>query len=159
MISFGIAIPFGNANYIPFSRSYFSGGTNDNRAWQPYSLGPGSTGSILDFNEANMKIALSAEYRFKIVGSVKGALFADAGNIWNVLDATDIESATFTSLKDLKEIALGTGFGLRYDLSFFVVRFDLGFKTYNPAYTIGSRWFKDLNFTKSVLNFGINYPF
>ena len=156
---FGIAIPFGNANYIPFSRSYFSGGTNDNRAWQPYSLGPGSTGSILDFNEANMKIALSAEYRFKIVGSVKGALFADAGNIWNVLDATDIESATFTSLKDLKEIALGTGFGLRYDLSFFVVRFDLGFKTYNPAYAIGSRWFKDLNFTKSVLNFGINYPF
>ena len=156
---FGIAIPFGNANYIPFSRSYFSGGTNDNRAWQPYSLGPGSTGSILDFNEANMKIALSAEYRFKIVGSVKGALFADSGNIWNVLDATDIESATFTSLKDLKEIALGTGFGLRYDLSFFVVRFDLGFKTYNPAYAIGSRWFKDLNFTKSVLNFGINYPF
>ena len=156
---FGIAIPFGNANYIPFSRSYFSGGTNDNRAWQPYSLGPGSTGSILDFNEANMKIALSAEYRFKIVGSVKGALFADAGNIWNVLDATEIESATFTSLKDLKEIALGTGFGLRYDLSFFVVRFDLGFKTYNPAYAIGSRWFKDLNFTKSVLNFGINYPF
>jgi outer membrane protein assembly factor BamA len=156
---FGIAIPFGNANYIPFSRSYFSGGTNDNRAWQPYSLGPGSTGSILDFNEANMKIALSAEYRFKIVGSVKGALFADAGNIWNVLDATDIESATFTSLKDLKEIALGTGFGLRYDLSFFVVRFDLGFKTCNPAYAIGSRWFKDLNFTKSVLNFGINYPF
>lgn len=156
---FGIAIPFGNADYIPFSRSYFSGGTNDNRAWQPYSLGPGSTGSILDFNEANMKIAISAEYRFKIFGSVKGALFADSGNIWNVLDATDLESATFTGLKDLKEMALGTGFGLRYDLDFFVVRFDLGFKTYNPANAIGSRWFKDLNFTKSVLNFGINYPF
>jgi outer membrane protein assembly factor BamA len=156
---FGIAVPFGNADYIPFSRSYFSGGTNDNRAWQPYSLGPGSTGSILDFNEANMKIALSAEYRFKIAGSVKGAFFADAGNIWNVLDATTFESAAFTSLKDLKEMALGTGFGIRYDLDFFVVRFDLGFKTYNPAYPTGSRWFKDLNFTKSVLNFGINYPF
>ncbi|VXB08613.1 Outer membrane protein assembly factor BamA [Flavobacterium sp. 9R] len=156
---FGIALPFGNADYVPFSRSYFSGGTNDNRAWQPYSLGPGSTGSILDFNEANMKIALSAEYRFKIAGSVKGAFFADAGNIWNVSDAVTIESATFTSLNDLKEMALGTGFGLRYDLNFFVVRFDLGFKTYNPAYEIGSRWFKDLNFTKSVLNFGINYPF
>ncbi|TAF71091.1 MAG: outer membrane protein assembly factor [Flavobacterium sp.] len=156
---FGIAIPFGNADYIPFSRSYFSGGTNDNRAWQPYSLGPGSTGSVLDFNEANMKIALSAEYRFKIIGSVKGALFADAGNIWNVSDAIVIESAKFNSIKDLNEMALGTGFGLRYDLSFFVVRFDLGFKTYNPAYAIGNRWFKDLNFTKSVLNFGINYPF
>lgn len=156
---FGIALPFGNADYIPFSRSYFSGGTNDNRAWQPYSLGPGSTGSVLDFNEANMKIALSTEYRFKIAGSVKGAFFADAGNIWNVSDAVTIDSATFTSLDDLKEIALGTGFGLRYDLNFFVVRFDLGFKTYNPAYAIGNRWFKDLNFTKSVLNFGINYPF
>jgi outer membrane protein assembly factor BamA len=156
---FGIALPFGNVDYIPFSRSYFSGGTNDNRAWQPYSLGPGSTGSVLDFNEANMKIALSAEYRFKIIGSVKGALFADAGNIWNVSDAIVIESAKFNSIKDLNEMALGTGFGLRYDLSFFVVRFDLGFKTYNPAYAIGNRWFKDLNFTKSVLNFGINYPF
>lgn len=156
---FGIALPFGNADYIPFSRSYFSGGTNDNRAWQPYSLGPGSSGSILDFNEANMKIALSAEYRFKIAGSMKGAFFADAGNIWNVSDAMEVESARFNGLEDLKEIALGTGFGLRYDLSFFVVRFDLGFKTYNPAYPIGNRWFKDINFTKSVLNFGINYPF
>ena len=156
---FGVALPFGNAHYVPFSRSYFSGGTNDNRAWQPYSLGPGSTGSIYDFNEANMKIAVSAEYRFKIAGSVKGALFADAGNIWYVLNKDVTGSGTFTRLKDLKDIALGTGFGLRYDLNFFVVRFDLGFKTYNPAYTIENRWFKDLNFTKSVLNFGINYPF
>jgi hypothetical protein len=156
---FGVALPFGNAHYVPFSRSYFSGGTNDNRAWQPYSLGPGSTGSIYDFNEANMKIAVSAEYRFKIAGSVKGALFADAGNIWYVLNKDVTGSGTFTRLKDLKDIALGTGFGLRYDLNFFVVRFDLGFKTYNPAYAIENRWFKDLNFTKSVLNFGINYPF
>lgn len=156
---FGIAVPFGNADYVPFSRSYFSGGTNDNRAWQPYSLGPGSTGSVLDFNEANMKIAISAEFRFKILGSVKGAVFADAGNIWNVLDGMNVESARFSGIKDLTEIALGTGFGLRYDLNFFVVRFDLGFKTYNPGYAEGSRWFKDFNFTKSVLNFGINYPF
>lgn len=156
---FGIAVPFGNADYVPFSRSYFSGGTNDNRAWQPYSLGPGSTGSVLDFNEANMKIAISAEYRFKILGSIKGAIFADAGNIWNVLDAVKVESAQFRSIKDLAEMALGTGFGLRYDLNFFVVRFDLGFKTYNPGLPEGSRWFKDFNFTKSVLNFGINYPF
>lgn len=156
---FGIAIPFGNADYVPFSRSYFSGGTNDNRAWQPYTLGPGSTGSVLDFNEANMKIALSAEFRFKILGSVKGAIFADAGNIWNVLDAVTVESARFSGLKDLSEIALGTGIGLRYDLNFFVVRFDLGFKTYNPGNVERNRWFKDFNFTKSVLNFGINYPF
>ena len=156
---FGIAIPFGNSNNIPFSRSYFSGGSNDNRAWQPYSLGPGSSGAINDFNEANMKISCSAEFRFKILGPLKGALFADAGNIWNVLDNVVDEKSTFKNLKDIKEIALGSGFGLRYDLSFFVVRFDFGFKTYNPASEIGRRWFKDYNFAHTVLNFGINYPF
>jgi outer membrane protein assembly factor BamA len=156
---FGIAIPYGNSNYIPFSRSYFAGGSNDNRAWQPYRLGPGSSGAVNDFNEANMKIALSAEFRFKILGSLKGALFADAGNIWNVLDNVTYEKAKFNSLKDLSELALGTGFGLRYDLSFFVVRFDLGFKTYNPANEINKRWFNEYDFANSVFNFGINYPF
>ncbi|MCW2118664.1 outer membrane protein assembly factor [Flavobacterium sp. 7A] len=156
---FGIAIPFGNSKNIPFSRSYFAGGSNDNRAWQPYSLGPGSSGATNDFNEANMKIALSAEFRFKILGQLKGALFADAGNIWNVLDNVTDEKYTFTSIKSLEKIALGTGFGLRYDLSFFIVRFDFGFKTFNPAYNSGQKWFKELNISKSVVNFGINYPF
>ena len=156
---FGIAIPYGNSNNIPFSRSYFAGGSNDNRAWQPYRLGPGSSGAVNDYNEANMKIALSAEFRFKILGSLKGAIFADAGNIWNVIDNVTNEKAKFNSMADLKELALGTGFGLRYDLSFFVVRFDLGFKTYNPANEIGNRWFTEYDFANSVFNFGINYPF
>ena len=106
-----------------------------------------------------MKIAISGEFRFKILGSLKGALFADAGNIWNVLDNVEDEKSTFTQFKDLKDIALGTGFGLRYDLSFFVIRFDLGFKTYNPANETNKRWFREYNFANSVLNFGINYPF
>ena len=156
---FGIAIPYGNSNNIPFSRSYFAGGSNDNRAWEPYRLGPGSTGAVNDYNEANMKIALSAEFRFKILGSVKGALFADAGNIWNVFDNITDTRATFDGFEDFKEIALGTGFGLRYDLDFFVVRFDLGFKTFNPANEMGKRWFYDYDFAHSVFNFGINYPF
>jgi outer membrane protein assembly factor BamA len=156
---FGIAIPFGNSDYIPFSRSYFSGGSNDNRAWQPYSLGPGRSGAKDDFNEANMKIAFSSEFRFKILGELKGALFADAGNIWNVYDNVTDEKSTFNGFKSLKDIALGTGFGLRYDLSFFVLRFDFGFKTYNPANELGEKWFREYNFANSVLNFGINYPF
>ncbi|OXA92959.1 hypothetical protein B0A66_09000 [Flavobacterium hercynium] len=156
---FGIAIPFGNSNYIPFSRSYYGGGSNDNRAWQPYSLGPGSTNAMNDFNEANMKIAFSAEFRFKIFGDVKGAIFADAGNIWNVLDNVIDEKAKFSNVNDLEEIALGTGFGLRYDLSFFVIRLDLGFKTHNPGRAADERWFREYNFGRSVLNFGINYPF
>jgi outer membrane protein assembly factor BamA len=156
---FGIALPYGNSNSIPFSKSYYAGGSNDNRAWQPYNLGPGSSSFSNDFNEANMKIALSGEYRFIIAGKWNGALFADAGNIWNVFDAVKYEPARFTSIEDLKEIALGTGFGIRYDLGFFAVRVDMGFKTYNPALEIGERWFTQYNFANSVFNFGINYPF
>jgi hypothetical protein len=156
---FGIALPYGNSNTIPFSKSYYAGGSNDNRAWQPYNLGPGSSSFSNDFNEANMKIAISGEYRFLIAGKWNGALFADAGNIWNVFDAIKYEPARFTSIEDLKEIALGTGFGIRYDLGFFAVRVDMGFKTYNPALEIGERWFTQYNFANSVFNFGINYPF
>ncbi|WP_348651440.1 BamA/TamA family outer membrane protein [Flavobacterium sp. IMCC34518] len=156
---FGIAIPYGNSNTVPFSKSYYAGGANDNRAWQPYNLGPGSSSFSNDFNEANMKIAISGEYRFLIAGKWNGALFADAGNIWNVLDAVVYDPARFDGLKDLKEMALGTGFGIRYDLGFFAVRLDMGFKTYNPALEKRERWFTQYNFGNSVFNFGINYPF
>ena len=156
---FGIAIPYGNSNSIPFSRSYFAGGTNDIRAWQPYSLGPGSSGGQFDFNEANMKISFNAEFRFNIFGKLNGALFADTGNIWNVLDNVEDEAYKFNGIKSLETLALGTGFGFRYDFGLFVVRGDLGFKTYNPAKDMTQRWFKELNLSESVLNIGINYPF
>lgn len=156
---FGLAIPYGNSTNIPFSRSYFAGGSNDIRAWQPYSLGPGSSGAINDFNEANMKLTASAELRFKVVNNFKGAVFIDAGNIWNVLDDVTDQRAKFKDFKSLESIAVGSGFGIRYDFSFFVVRLDLGFKTYNPSDEIGKRWFRDYNFSNSVLNIGINYPF
>ena len=155
----GIAIPYGNSNSIPFIRSFFAGGPNDNRAWQPYDLGPGSSGGRNEFNEANFKLAFSAEYRFQLIGDLNSALFIDAGNIWNVMDVVEEEAATFTSLSDLKEIAVGTGVGLRYDFDFFVLRFDIGFKTYNPAREEGHRWFEDWNLSKAVFNVGINYPF
>ena len=156
---FGIAIPYGNSDNIPFTRSYFGGGSNDNRAWNAYSLGPGRTQEINDFNEANLKIALNLEYRFPIIGDIKGAFFADAGNIWNVLDNVENEDAVFSGLKSLEDIALGTGFGLRYDFSYFVFRLDTGFKTYNPAEEFSKRWFRDYNFANAVFNIGINYPF
>ncbi|MDM9632765.1 BamA/TamA family outer membrane protein [Robiginitalea aurantiaca] len=155
----GIAIPYGNADNIPFVRSYFAGGSNDNRAWFPYSLGPGSTDNINDFNEANFKLAFNLEYRFPIIGDLKGALFTDVGNIWNVWDQTTLDSATFSGFESLKDIAVGTGFGLRYDFSFFVFRADMGFKTYNPARIPSQRWFAEYNFANSVVQIGINYPF
>ena len=154
----GIAIPYGNANSIPFIRSFFAGGPNDNRGWQPYDLGPGRTGGTNDFNEANFKLAFNAEYRFNLFGSFNSAIFIDAGNIWNVLDSVIDEDARFTSFRDLSDLSVASGFGLRYDLSFFVIRFDLGFKTYEPT-PEGGRWFKNYNFANVVYNFGINYPF
>ncbi len=155
----GIAIPYGNSQDIPFIRSFFAGGPNDNRAWQAYELGPGSTGGLNDFNVANMKLAFNAEYRFPVLGAFKGALFADVGNIWNVADGETDPNAVFDEFEDLENLAIGSGFGVRYDFGFFVLRFDIGFKTYNPALEKERRWFTEYNFANSVLNVGINYPF
>mgnify|MGYP003700591787 FL=1 len=155
----GMAVPYGNSNNIPFVRSYFAGGSNDNRAWNAYELGPGKTNNINDFNEANLKLAFNVEYRFPIAGDVKGALFADAGNIWNVFDNENNPDAIFTDFSSLADLALGTGLGLRYDFTYFVFRVDVGFKTHNPAKEGSDRWFSGYNFRDAVFNIGINYPF
>lgn len=155
----GLAIPYGNSNSIPFTKSYFAGGANDNRGWRAYDLGPGSNSNRNEFNEANFKLALNGEYRFTILRSFKGAVFVDAGNIWNLWDHIEDKSSTFNGISDLKELAVASGFGIRYDFGFFVFRFDVGFKTHNPANPVGERWFKEYNFGHAVYNFGINYPF
>ena len=155
----GIAIPYGNATSIPFSKSFYAGGPNDNRAWAAYSLGPGSSESLDEFNEANLKLAFSVEERFNLFENLNGAIFIDAGNIWNVLDEVNDDNAVFSGFDSLKDIAIGSGFGLRYDFSFFVFRFDIGFKTYDPSYKDQNRWFNDYNFGNAVYNIGINYPF
>ncbi len=156
---FGFAIPYGNSTSIPFSRSFFAGGTNDNRAWTAYNLGPGTTSSSNEFNEANLKLAFSVEHRFNLFGDFNGAIFVDAGNIWNALDDVKDENAIFKDFSSLGDIGIGAGFGIRYDFSFFVVRFDIGFKAHDPSYKDENRWFNDFNFTNAVYNIGINYPF
>ncbi|EAR13974.1 putative surface membrane protein [Polaribacter irgensii 23-P] len=154
----GAIITYDNSS-IPFTRSYFAGGSNDIRAWQTYGLGPGSRNSGLEYNVGSFKFLTSAEYRFDLIGSLKGAFFMDAGNIWDISGSQFVEEdAKFSGLSSLKEIAIGSGFGLRYDLSFFVLRFDIGFKTYEP-YLSGGKWFKNYNFASAVPNIGINYPF
>ena len=155
----GLAVPLGNATSIPFSQSYFSGGANDNRAWEVYRLGPGSSFSGNEFNEANFKIALNFEYRFDLFGSFKGALFADAGNIWNLFDDVTDPSKRFDGFRDLSELAIGTGFGVRYDFGLFIFRLDTGFKTHNPALEKSKRWLTDMQLKKANLTIGINYPF
>ena len=155
----GFAIPYGNSENIPFSESFFGGGSNDNRAWEVYRLGPGSSGATDEFNEGNFKIALNFEYRFKMFGRFNGALFTDIGNIWNLLDDTNDSARKFDGFKDLSELAIGSGFGLRYDSGLFVFRLDMGLKTYNPALTKERRWLKDFSLKKAVFNIGLNYPF
>ena len=156
----GVAIPFGNSSNIPFVESFFAGGPNDNRAWTAYELGPGSSRNSNEFNEANLKLHFSVEQRFKLFGDIDGALFIDAGNIWNAFgNVDDNPDSTFNNFKSLQDIAVGSGFGLRYDFSFFVLRGDIGFKTYEPSQALDNRWFTNYNFKNATYNIGINYPF
>src|SRR5690349_849051 len=106
-----------------------------------------------------MKLAMNVEYRFNLSVSWKREVLDDVEDMWIVLDIVTDDEMVFEGLHSLKDLALGTGIGVRYDFSFFVIRCDLGFKTYNPANEMGRRWFKDWSFNKTVLNIGINYPF
>ena len=155
----GAAIPYGNADNIPFNRSFFAGGAYDNRAWEVYRLGPGSSNTGNEFNEANFKLAFNAEYRFDILGAFKGALFIDAGNIWNVADNVKEAARRFDGFQDLDELAVGTGFGLRYDFGLFLLRLDMGFKTHNPVLPSGERWNFNYELKNANPTLGINYPF
>ena len=156
----GIAVPFGNSDAIPFSRSYRAGGSNDIRAWRTFDLGPGSELSTLEFNVGNFKFTSNLEYRFKLINNLNAAFFVDAGNIWDISDSPVSSSeAKFTGFNSVKDIAIGSGFGARYDFSFLIFRFDIGFKTYEPYLPESNKWFKNYNFNKAIYNIGINYPF
>ena len=155
----GIALPYGNSNSIPFTRSYYAGGSNDNRAWQAYKLGPGSSSGVNEFNEANFKVALNLEYRYPIIGAIKGAFFIDAGNIWNINNNVPDLEQSLNSLRDLNQLAVGTGFGIRYDFDYFVFRLDTAFKTFDPSLAKNERWGSQVALKKAVFNVGINYPF
>ena len=113
----------------------------------------------MEFNEANFKLAANAEYRFTIANALKGALFLDAGNVWHLLDSEDRTEAMLDRLSDISDIALATGFGLRYDLNYFVIRGDFGMKLYNPSKLVTPHWTNKLKLSNFVFNIGINYPF
>lgn len=154
----GAIIPYDNSA-IPFTKSYFAGGSNDIRAWHTYELGPGSRKTGLEYNIGSLKFLTSAEYRFDVFSKLKGALFIDAGNIWDITGSSFVDSGSkFTGLNSLKGMAVGSGVGARVDFGFLIFRLDVGFKTYEP-YLDGNKWFKNYNFSNAVYNVGINYPF
>jgi len=152
----------------PFSRFFFLGGTNDLRAWPAYRAGGGieqvsSYGSSNDNNFAigTFKLLSNVEYRFPIYNSLKGALFVDAGNIW-LSGGLQSEDSGFR-LKNLgRDLYIGSGFGLRLDLDFFVIRFDTGIKVRDPGYWAQQEEWVILS--KPVIpnltyNIALGYPF
>ena len=159
----GIALAYGNTDQMPFERKYFSGGANGIRGWPIRTLGPGSYQSDpTEFpnQSGDIKLEANAEYRFKMVGPLEGAVFFDLGNIWSVKDnrpGTEFRFDTF-----YKEIALCSGLGMRYDFSYIIMRLDLGIKMHDPSLPEGARWISPDNyFRKDNLNlvFAIGYPF
>ncbi|MCK5821221.1 MAG: BamA/TamA family outer membrane protein [Bacteroidales bacterium] len=164
----GAGYPFGNAEVMPFEKRYFSGGSNGIRAWQVRSLGPGSYILPADREDqypnqlGDIKLESNFEYRFDLFWSFKGAVFLDAGNIWAIKPDLDQPGAEFSLDSFYNEIAVGTGFGLRLDLSFFVARLDLGIKLRDPSMISGAAWIpfsRSYGWDDFMLNFAIGYPF
>ena len=138
----GIGVPFGNLGVMPFEASFFGGGANGMRAWRPRTLGPGSySAPIVAFDRiGEIRIEGNAEYRFKLVGYVEGALFADVGNIWTIEENPAKPGSGFRWDRFYNDLAVGTGMGLRLNFDFFLVRFDFGLQTKDPALAPGERW-------------------
>jgi outer membrane protein assembly factor BamA len=162
----GAAHAYGNSEEVPYAEQFYVGGANSIRAWTVRELGPGSYHSPSDsrngyFDQTGtFKLELNAEYRFPIAGLLHGALFLDAGNVW-LLKADplrpggELRASTF-----LKEIALGTGFGLRFDISMLVVRADLGIGIHAPYETGKSGYYNMTSFKNSLaFHLAIGYPF
>lgn len=162
---FGIGLAYGNSTQgLPFVKRYFIGGANDIRAWQVRTIGPGSySNTHRNYDQiADMKLMFNIEYRFTMVSFLQGALFVDAGNIWAIDKADNRAGALFKVSDFYKQIAVGTGFGLRFDLKFLVLRFDIGIPVYNPSISDAPQWFESFRpfkVNKFTLNFGIGYPF
>ncbi|MFM7662341.1 MAG: BamA/TamA family outer membrane protein [Bacteroidota bacterium] len=146
----GYGLPYGNSSTsLPYDYSFFAGGANDNRGWKARSLGPGVYKYYLDTNRtitqvADIRLGISVEYRFNITKTLKSCLFLDAGNIWTNKTDPKREGGEFTS-NFYKQIAFAAGTGIRIDLSFFIVRFDIGFPLFNPVFPAGSQWFFQAN--------------
>ncbi len=161
----GIGVPYGNFDVLPFEKKYFTGGANGIRAWQVRSLGPGSYKAPVDTypnQSSDIKLEANLEYRFKLVWRMEGALFLDAGNIWAINRKDNRSGAVFKADEFYKQIAVGSGFGMRFDFTYFLFRLDLGMKMRDPSYPAGKRIIPGNYPIKGEhfnLSFAIGYPF
>jgi outer membrane protein assembly factor BamA len=165
----GAGYAYGNSYVLPFEKMYYSGGPYGIRAWSTGKLGPGSAphNDTIINNLGDIKLEGNLEYRFLLFWKLGGALFIDAGNIWSMQKSSSDPRATFKWDKFYKDIAVGTGFGLRIDWSFLLIRFDFGFRMRDPSIQTGSKWIdwnsEYKNNSKFIdrwtVQFGIGYPF
>ncbi len=174
----GVGIPFGNSRTVlPFIKQFYIGGNNSLRAFPIRRLGPGgylsqqvanSNGRYIYIDQnGDMKIEANTELRFDIFKWFKGAMFIDAGNIWLVNKDISKPNAEFALHRFYKEIAVGTGVGLRLDFSYFIMRFDIGIPLRKPYLPEGDRWLfnkialqaNDWRRQNIILNLAIGYPF
>ncbi|MDL2255675.1 BamA/TamA family outer membrane protein [Parabacteroides sp. OttesenSCG-928-G06] len=164
-VGVGAAVPYGNAEMMPFERRYFSGGANSVRGWSVRSLGPGSMPITSATNFAlqvgDIRLDLNLEYRTKLFWKFELASYIDAGNIWTIRKYEDQPKGNFDFKRFYKEIAVSYGLGLRLDFDFFLVRFDTGLKAYDPQKSGRDRWaITHPNFHDNFAwHFGVGYPF
>ena len=160
----GGGLPYGNTTTsLPYDYSFFAGGANDNRGWRARTLGPGGYKYYLDTLRTatqigDVRIGGFAEFRFAINSFFKGAVFMDAGNIWTVSNDPNRPGGQLTS-DWWRQIAVSTGFGLRMDLDYFIIRVDIGIPIRNPALPNNENWIfqkKDAFKQEAIDTFGPN---
>lgn len=161
----GVAVPYGNSSMVPFEKRFYSGGANSVRGWGVRTLGPGrydarNTVSNFIHQCGDIRIDLNAELRVKLFWVLEGAAFIDAGNVWTIRSYESQPNGVFKFNSFYKELGWAYGLGLRMDFTYFILRFDLGMKAYNPAMNeepwplIHPNWNRDATF-----HFSVGYPF
>lgn len=162
-IAGGAGVPYGNSEVLPVEKGFYAGGANGIRGWEIRSLGPGSFSDPENAFDKMGELWLESnlEYRFPIYSFLNGALFVDAGNIWMLRENLDFPGGKFETAEFAKQIAISSGFGLRFDLSFFIFRLDGAIKIKNPTQANNHNWVQLSKFQLKdiVWNFGIGYPF
>jgi len=169
----GVAYPYGNSEFMPFSKQFFVGGSNSIRAFRARTLGPGSydprtneSSSFFHDQAGDIKLEMNVEYRANIAGFLNGAVFMDAGNVW-LFNKDESKPGGRFSKEFISEIAVGAGVGLRFDFSILILRTDLAIPLRIPYYEKRNRWsFNEIDFSDKqwrkdnlMLNIAIGYPF
>ncbi|WP_435139898.1 BamA/TamA family outer membrane protein [Formosa sp. A9] len=157
----GYGYAYGNSQLMPYIKQYSAGGPNSVRAFRIRALGPGTyrneneTENVYVDQTGNIRLEANLEYRFPLFSYLKGAVFVDAGNVWNSIENEALPGGKFTN-DFMSQLGIGTGVGLRVDVQGFVIRFDFAAPVHDPAYDD-----KAFNFQadETVFNFAIGYPF